>query len=119
MRYGRITQSLAQVAGICAQDGPYTEQYWERSNNGCSKYDCNDLRRRLRVGAEDVVNLRLGGVTKGRLWDGERSGGIAGNLKVENLALVRRRRTKGADYDRGNDGLVGGEELVGEVLVRL
>jgi hypothetical protein len=66
-----------------------------------------------------VVDLGLGGVTKGRLWDGERGGGIAGNLKVENLALVRRRRTKRSDYDRGRDGLVGGEDLVGEVLVGL
>lgn len=73
----------------------------------------------MRVGAEDVVNLGLCGVTKGRLGDGERGVGVAGNLKVENLALVRRRRTKRADYDRGCDGLVGGEELVGKVLVRL
>jgi hypothetical protein len=66
-----------------------------------------------------VVDLRLGRVTEGRLWDGERNIGVTGDLQIEDLALVGRGRAKRTDDDRGCDWILGGEELVGEVLVRL
>jgi hypothetical protein len=97
MRDGRITQSLVQVASVCAQSNPNTKQYWQRGSNRCGEDDCYDLRRRFGIGFEDVVNLGLGRVSKGRLGDGEGDIGVAGHLQVEDLTLVGRRRAKGSN----------------------
>jgi hypothetical protein len=119
MRDGRITQSLVQVASVCAQSCPNTEQYRQRGSNSCGKDDCYDLRRRFGIRFEDVVNLGLGRVSKGRLGDGEGDVGVAGHLQVEDLALVRRRRAKGSNNKRSFDWLRGSEELVGKIFLRL
>jgi hypothetical protein len=100
-----IAQSLAQMADVRAQCSPHAEENWQRSDNGCRKDDCDDLGRGLRVGAEDVVDLGLGGVSKGRLGDRERYIGVAGDLEVKDLALVWCGRPKGSNHNRRDDWL--------------
>jgi hypothetical protein len=107
------------MIGVGAQRGPDAKQNRKRRDNRSREDERNDLRGRLRVGLEDVVDLRLGSVSEGRVGDGERHIGVAGDCEVENLALVRRRRAERADDDRGGDRFRRCEELVGEVLVRL
>jgi hypothetical protein len=119
MRDWRIAQSLAQVASVCAQGSPNTEQYWQRGSNSCCKDDCYNLRRRFGVGFEDVVDLGLGRVSKGRLGDSEGDISVAGHLQIEDLALVGRRRAERSDDERSHDWPGGGEELMGEVFLRL
>jgi hypothetical protein len=107
------------MVGIGAQRGPDAEENWERRDNRSREDERYDLRGRLRVGLEDMVDLRLGGVSEGRVGNGERHIGVAGDCEVENLAPVRCRRAEGANDDRGGDRFGRCEELVGEVLVRL
>jgi hypothetical protein len=91
MRYRRISESLAQVAGVCAQGGPYTEEYWQRCDNSCREDECDDLGRRLWIGTEDVVDLGLSCIAKRRLGNSEGNVGVAGHFEIESLALVGRR----------------------------
>jgi hypothetical protein len=66
-----------------------------------------------------VVDFGLGRVSKRCLGDGKRCVGVAGDLEVKDLALVRRRRAERSDDDRGRNRLGGSEELVGEVFMGL
>lgn len=94
MRYWRIPQRFAQMACVCAQGCPYAEQYGKRCDDGCREDNCDDLGRRFGVGAEDVVDLGFGCVSKGRLGHGERNVWVSGDLEIKGLALVWRRRAK-------------------------
>lgn len=91
MRHWCVAYSLADVVDVRAQCGPYTQEHRQRSNDSCSKHDCNYLGRRFGVIAEDMVNLGLGRVSERCLGDGERYIGVAGDLQVKDLALVWRR----------------------------
>lgn len=99
MRHGCVAQRLAQVADIRAQCSPYTEKDRQRSSNSSREHNCYDLRWRLRVILEDVVDLGLGGVADGRLGDAERDAGVTGNGEVERFALVWRGRAERSNDD--------------------
>jgi len=94
VRHRCVAQRLAQVAGIRAQCSPYTEKNRQRSSNSSCEHNCYDLRWRLGVILEDVVDLRLGGVADGRLGDAERDARVAGDGEVERFALVWRGRSE-------------------------
>lgn len=94
MRHRRIAQSLAQVAGVCTECCPSTEQDGKCGSDRGSKHNGYDFRRRSRIRAEDVVNLRLSSVSQRGLGDRERDIGIASDLQVEHFALVGRGGTE-------------------------
>lgn len=107
------------MADVRAQCSPHAEENWQRSNDSCREDDCDDLGRGLGVGAEDVMDLGLGGVSKGCLRDRERDVGVAGDLEVKDLALVWGGRSKRSDHNRRDDWFRGCEELVGKVFLGL
>ena len=94
MRHGCVAQRLAQVAGVRAQCSPDTEKDGQRSSNSSREHNGYDLRWRLSILFEDVVDLRLGGVADGRLGDAERDARVAGDGEVERFALVWRGRSE-------------------------
>ena len=94
MRHGCVAQRLAQVVGIRAKCSPDTEKDGQRSSNSSREHNGYDLRWRLSILFEDVVDLRLGGVADGRLGDAERDAGVAGDGEVERFALVWCGRSK-------------------------
>ena len=113
MRDGRSTKSLAGVADVSTERRPEAEQNREHSSNGSSEDERDNLGRRLRVLAEDVVDLGLGSVTQRRLGDGERCVGVASDSQIKDLLLVGRGRAECSNDDRGGNRLRGSEELVG------
>ena len=112
-------ESLAQMADIGTQCRPETQQDGESGSDRGGKDNGDDLRGRLGVFAEDVVDLGVGSVAKWCLGDGEGHIDVAGHGQVEDLLLVRCRRAECADDDGCGNRLRGSEELVGEVLVCL
>jgi len=113
VRHWCVAQRLAQVAGIRAERSPYTEKDGQRSSNSSREHNRYDLRWRLSILFEDVVDLGLGGVADGRLGDAERNAGVAGDGEVERFALVWRGRSERSNDDRCDDWLLGCQELVG------
>ena len=112
-------ESLAQMADIGTQCRPETQQDGESGSDRGGKDNGDDLRGRLGVFAEDVVDLGVGSVAKWCLGDGEGHIDVAGHGQVEDLLLVRCRRAECANDDGCRNRLRGSEELVGEVLVCL
>lgn len=119
MRDGSRTEGLAEVADVGTQCCPESQQDGNCGSNSCSEDKCDDPGRRLRVFAEDVMNLGFGSVAKRRFRNREGHVGIAGDGQVKNLLLVGRRRAECSNDDRCGDWLGGNEELVGKVLLRL
>lgn len=119
MRDGSRAKGLAQVADIAAQSGPETQQDRQGSGNGSGEDDGDDLRGRLGVVAEDVVDLGGRSVAQRGFGDGERDVGVAGDGEVEDFLLVGCGRAERSNDDGGGDWLGCSEELVGEVLLCL
>lgn len=113
------TKGLAQMADVSTQCRPETQQDGESGSDRGGKDKRNDLRGRLGVFAEDVVDLGVGSVAEWCLGDGEGHIDVAGHGQVKDLLLVRRRRAECANDDGCGNRLRGSEELVGEVLVCL
>lgn len=119
MRDRLSAKCLANVIKVSTKSDPQSHQ-----GGQCEK-DCehenagDDLRRRLRIGLEDVVDLRLRGVALGCGWEGERHSGVAGDFEVEDVLVDRCGRAEGCDNDRSLRGFGGGQELEGEVLLGL
>jgi hypothetical protein len=112
-------ESLAQMADVGTQCRPETQQDRESGSDCGGEDNGDDLRGRLGVFAEDVVDLGVGGVAERCLWDGEGYIDVAGHGQIEDLLLVRCRRAECADDDGCGNRLRGSEELVGKVLVCL
>lgn len=119
MRNWCLSQRVADVIDVCAHGTPRTEQHNERSSYSSSEDQCEYLWRRLRIGAENVMDLLALSITKGRFRSDERAIGIELDVQVKRLMLVRRRAAEGSDDDRGFDGRARGQELVRKVLLRL
>ena len=94
MRYRSISKCLPKVADIGTQSCPHAKQDRKSSNDCRSEHQSDDLRRRSRVVTEDVVYLLLCGITSRRLRNGQRDVGVAGDIQVEDGALVGRRRAE-------------------------
>ncbi len=119
MRNWRIAQCFAHMIGICAQASPNNIQCGKSCSNRRGENKCNDLGRRTRIRAEDVVNLGLSCISQGRLRFSECSIGITGDVKVENFTLIWRGSSKRSNDNRCGYWFRRSEELVGQVFVRL
>jgi hypothetical protein len=107
------------VAHVRTQCSPEAKKDGKSGSNGRSEDNGYDLRGRLWIIAEDVVNLRFGCVTERCLGKGKRYVRVARYGKVKDLLLERCGRTECADDDGGGNWLRGCEELVGQILLCL
>lgn len=105
MRNGGRTESLAQVADVRTQRRPETKEDRQGSSNSGGEDKGNNLRRRLGIVAEDVVDLGFGGVAQRCLWYGEGHIGVAAYGQVKDLLLVGRGRAECSNNDRGGNRL--------------
>lgn len=119
MRHGSGAESLGGVGDVGTQHGPGAEEDGQGCNDGGGEDEGDNLGRVARVVLEDVVDLCLLAVANGRVGEGEGHVGVALDVEVEDLRLVGGGGAEGTDDERGLDRGGAGEELDGEVLVRL
>ena len=119
MRNGACAERLASVVQVAAEADPETDQAGQCEEH--CEHECmrDELVRRLCFLLEDVVDLGLGGVAIGCGRESERSGGVAGDIEVEDVLVGGSSRAERCEDDRGTGRLGRGEELEGKVLLGL
>jgi hypothetical protein len=116
---GSRVHGLGYVADIGADEQPRTDECRQTDQDSQSEKSGKKGGGRLGVFAEDVVNFGQLAVAKRRLGCAERHIGVAGYNQVEDMGIVGVGRTERGEQKLGLDGSVGGEELEGEILLRL
>jgi hypothetical protein len=112
-------ERLASVIEVSTKANPHSHQSGQREEHCKHENSGDDLRRRLCVCFEDVVDLRLRGVALGRGWESERSRRVAGDVQVEDVLVDGSGRSERGEDDRSAGGFGGGQELEREVFLGL
>jgi len=116
---GARAECLASVIEVSSETNPHSHESGQREED-CKHKDARyDLRRRLRICLENVVDLGLGGVALGRRWESERSRSVTGDIQVKDVLVDGSARAERGENDRCAGGFGGGQELEREVFVRL
>lgn len=82
---------------IRTQDSPGNQQRRQGTENGRRENKSYDLRWRAWFSTEYVVDFLVGRITEGLLGYRERNVGVARDVEIKRLGLVRGRSTKRAD----------------------
>ena len=116
MRYRRISKRLACMIRVRTQVCPSTQQHRQRAQHYQREYQTDDLRRRARVIAENVVDLLFRTVAFGcgRCGDG---GAVGLDGEVEDVLLVGRGRAERGEDEACAKRFGGCKELVREVFL--
>jgi hypothetical protein len=112
-------ESLASVVEVPTKADPHSHQSRQREKHCKHENARDDLRRRLCVCFEDVVDLGFGGVAFGRGWESERSRRVAGDVQVEDVLVDGSSRAERGEDDRSAGGFGGGQELERKVFLGL
>lgn len=119
MRNRLSAECLANVVEVSTKSDPQTHQSGQSEKNCEHKDGGDNLGRRLGIGLEDMVDLRLRDVALGCGWERERYGGVASDFEVEDVLVNRCGGAEGCEDDRSLRRFGGGQELEGEVLLGL
>jgi hypothetical protein len=114
-----IAHCLRQMIHIRAECKPAAQKCWDGNKRKTGEDKGDDHRRTLRVGLEDVVDLGELAIAQGLVGGWLRRSRIASDEDVEGKGVGWCRRAEGANNQRSLERFVGGEKLVGEVLVCL
>lgn len=112
-------ECLASVIEVSTKADPHSHQSRQRKENCKHENAGDDLRRRLCICFENVVDLGLRGVALGSGWESERSRRVAGDVQVEDVLVDGGGRAERGEDDRSAGGFGGSQELEREVFLGL
>jgi hypothetical protein len=116
---GARAEGLANVIEVSPKANPHSHQSGQCEKHCEHENQRDDLRRRLCICFENVVDLGLGVVALRRGWESERSRRVAGDVQVEDVLVDGSGGAEGGENDRSAGGCGRGQELPRKVFLGL